>query len=142
MLPEDIIIFETPYWFVKLMPKQLYLGRCVIVLKRKCGDLAELTQEEVLDFAEVVKKLEGVLRRTFKATMFNWGCLMNDAYQVTPAEPQVHWHFRPRYDQPVEFAGHTFADPNFGHHYLREDNEYLPSDDVLDLIATEIRGNL
>lgn len=90
MQPEDKIIFETPYWFIKLMPKQLYLGRCVIVLKRKCGNLAGLNQEEVIDFSEVVKKLEGTLRKTFQATMFNWTCLMNDAYKEAPPNPQVH----------------------------------------------------
>lgn len=143
MQPEDRIIFETTYWYIKLMPKQLYLGRSVVVLKRQCGDLAGLNQEEILDFAEVVKKLESALRKTFNATMFNWGCLMNNAYQETPADPQVHWHFRPRYDHPVEFAGQTFADPNFGHHYLRlPEDEYLASAGLLNQIGEEIKGNL
>lgn len=143
MLDKRPKILETPLWEVILMEDQRYLGRCVLVLKRSCGDLAELKQEEILDFFDLVKKLEAALRKTFDATMFNWGCLMNDAYQETPPNPQVHWHFRPRYNHPVQFAGQTFTDPNFGHHYLREPKDaYLAPSDLLQLIATEIKKNL
>jgi len=136
-------IIETPYWEVILMDKQLYLGRSVVVLKRPCGDMAELNQEEILDFFDLVRKLESALRQTFGATMFNWGCLMNDAYRETLPKPQVHWHFRPRYDHAVQFAGQTFADPNFGHHYLRgPEDEATASAELLNLIATEIKKNL
>jgi diadenosine tetraphosphate (Ap4A) HIT family hydrolase len=117
------LVFETPYWKIILMDEQRYLGRCVVVLKRSCGDLAELNKEETLDFFEVVQKLGNLLRKTFDATMFNWACLMNRAYRETPPNPQVHWHFRPRYNHKVEFAGEIFEDPNFGTHYLRETDE-------------------
>ena len=42
------------------MEQQLYLGRCVVVLKRSCGDLADLEQDEILDFVGVVKELENL----------------------------------------------------------------------------------
>ncbi len=122
---KDDLIFETTHWKVILMDDQTYLGRCVIVLKRKCGDLAEVTEEEMLDFLNLVKILESKARRAFGAVMFNWGCLMNDAYQNTPPDPQVHWHFRPRYDREVTFAGEKFVDTDFGHHYLRGTSRIL-----------------
>jgi diadenosine tetraphosphate (Ap4A) HIT family hydrolase len=76
------IIFETKYWTVKLFPDQAYLGRCVILLNRDCGNLSGLTKEEVLDFHEnIVKKLESTFKKVFDATMFNWTCLMNHAYK-------------------------------------------------------------
>lgn len=139
------LIFETDYWKVILMNKQRYLGRCVVVLKRDCGDLADLTNEEALDFLAVVRKLEDLLRKTFNATMFNWACLMNNAYRESPPNPQVHWHFRPRYDHSVEFAGETFTDPNFGEHYLSHslDNAGpIISPELQAQIAEELRKNL
>lgn len=111
-------IFETEHWKVFLMPNQTYLGYCSVSLRRRdCGDLADVTNEEVLDFLQLVKKLEAALRKAFNATMFNWTCLMNLAYQNTPPTPHVHWHFRPRYNQAVNFAGMEFIDKFFGQHY-------------------------
>lgn len=117
---DKFLILETTYWKVFLMSDQTYLGRSVVVLKReKCGDLADLTNEEMLDFLQMVKKIENAFRQTFKATMFNWTCLMNWAYKNNPPTPHVHWHFRPRYNHKVEFAGLEFADDKFGEHYER-----------------------
>jgi diadenosine tetraphosphate (Ap4A) HIT family hydrolase len=124
---EDLI-FETKYWNIVLSQDQHYIGRCCIVLKRKCGDLAELKKEELLDFLEVVKKIENALRKEFNATMFNWTCLMNDAYQEKNPMPQVHWHLRPRYKNKVEFAGEVFEDKEFGHHYARGTARKLSSE--------------
>lgn len=137
------IVFETKYWKVILMEQQLYLGRCVIELKRSCGDLADLNQDEILNFFELVKKLENLFRKTFNTTMFNWTCLMNNAYQVIPAEPQVHWHFRPRYESPVEINGQIFKDPNFGHHYLHgSENEKTISKEMLKIINGKLQKNI
>lgn len=60
-----------------------------------------------------------------------------------PPKPQVHWHFRPRYNHSVEFSGKIFKDPNFGYHYLRvpEEEEKVPQE-MLKLIALEIKKNL
>lgn len=139
------LIFETDHWKVILMNKQRYLGRCGVVLKRNCGDLADFTNEEAFDFLAVVRKLENLLRKTFNATMFNWACLMNNAYHESPPNPQVHWHFRPRYDHSVEFAGEAFADPNFGKHYLSHslDNAgRIVTPELQAQIAEELRKNL
>jgi len=134
-------LFETTHWKVILMDDQLYLGRSVVVLKRPCGDLAEVTNDEIIDFLALVRQYERLLRVVFGATMFNWACLMNNAYQETPAKPQVHWHVRPRYAAPVHFAGEVFEDPNFGHHYLREDgNRRILSPELLGSIAAGLKS--
>jgi len=137
---EETVVFETTDWKVVLVPDQLYLGRSVAVLKRPCGDLADQREGEVLDWLELVKKLQGLLTKTFGATMFNWSCLMNDAYQAIPARPQVHWHCRARYRHPVEFNGFKFEDPNFGHHIL--DGEMLVSHEMLRAINLKLQENL
>ena len=75
--------------------------------------------------------------------MFNWSCLMNNAYQVSPAKPQVHWHFRARYENTVNFAGQMFTDPNFGHHALSsEDKVRKVPRKFLRAINKELQKNL
>ena len=137
----DNLVYETKHWKVVLAPDQSYLGRCYVALKRHCGDLAEMEKEEWLDFAELVKKLEGAMKKSFDATMFNWTCLLNDAYQNNPPNPHVHWHFRPRYSHRVEFAGLLFEDKDFGHHYARGMAKDIPRD-VREGIIGRIRENL
>lgn len=114
------LIHQTKFWKVIISSNQAYLGRCYVTLKRHCGDLAELENSEWSDFIEIVKRIESALKRSLNATMFNWTCLMNNSYQNDPPNPHVHWHFRPRYNHKVEFAGEVFEDPEFGHHYNRE----------------------
>ena len=132
-----LFIFESKYWEVVLNPNQTYLGRSVLLLKRPCGDLAEITRDEILEFFGLVKKMESMFRTSLKATMFNWACSMNDAYQEKPSHPQVHWHFIPRYDHQVEFAGKTFYDPNFGHRSISEKTAI--SDEETTLLLTVLR---
>src|SRR3989344_6640821 len=117
---KDELIFETKFWKIIIAPDQAYIGRCYVTLKRHCGDLAELENSEWSDFIELVKKLESALKKSFDATMFNWTCLMNNAYQHDPPNPHVHWHFRPRYRNIVKFEEDVFEDPEFGHHYNGE----------------------
>ncbi len=115
----DNVIFETEYWNVFLSDEQTYLGRAVIELKRVSPNLSDVTEAEFADLHEVIKKYESAAAKAFGATMFNWSCLMNNAYQKKPPTPHVHWHCRPRYDHEVTFEGETFIDPNFGEHYDR-----------------------
>jgi len=114
---EKNLVFETKYWKILLADNQNYLGRCFIILKRECGDLAKVKKEELLEFLEVVKKMERALRKAFNASLFNWGCLMNHAFQEKKPKPQVHWHLVPRYRKKVNFEGIVFEDLEFGFHY-------------------------
>jgi diadenosine tetraphosphate (Ap4A) HIT family hydrolase len=85
--------------------------------------------------------LESALRKTFDATMFNWTCLMNDAYKEKIPEPHVHWHFRPRYNHKVKVADLTFEDMEFGHHYDKN-NEKKISEDIKKIIVSKIKEQL
>lgn len=137
-MEEEVIIYETNYWVIKLSADQSYLGRSVVVLKRYCAELSELTPAEWQDLHKnVIKKLEIALKKSFGATMFNWTCLMNNAYKSESPKPQVHWHFRPRYKKMVDFAGEHFEDPEFAHHYSRE-RKMIVSKKVLQEISDEI----
>ncbi len=133
-------VLETDYWIVLLASDQAYLGRCYVTLKRHCGDLADLTEEEWGDLYQLISKLESSVEKAFDATLFNWTCLMNMAYQNKPYNPHVHWHFRPRYDHPINFRGLTFDDPEFGHHYAREhERSQEVSDEIQQKIIDKIK---
>ena len=118
--PEDedyLFISETQHWRVCLAPNQSLLGRCVIHLKRHAGDLADLTEGELKDFLNVVKRVEDSVKSAFGATMFNWSCYMNHAYRENHLNPHIHWWAVPRYAQAVHFGGRTFEDPLFSNPY-------------------------
>mgnify|MGYP001571556110 len=135
-------IIETEYWKVVLAYDQTYLGRCILILKRPCGDLAEISQAELLDFHSIVQQLQIAAKQAFGATMFNWACLMNDAYQEENPKPQVHWHFRPRYKKEVSFAGEKFIDPNFGYHYTPDSlttNPHIVGEGLINAIIGEYK---
>lgn len=109
--------FETKYWKIVLVDDQRYLGRLVIKTKEPRQSLPELSQEEQLDFFSLAAKLESFFKEKIGATMFNYSCLMNNAYRDGET-PHVHFHFRPRYKNPITVLGQEFTDPNFGEHYL------------------------
>lgn len=139
---EPEFVFETKHWLVFLVATdQSYLGRCEILLKRHAENLSELKQDELLDFLNLARRMESAFKKAFDAKMFNWACLLNNAYQEKNPKPHVHWHFRPRYDKDVEFEGTIFKDLEFGHHYNRE-NGFKVSDGLRDRIISKIRGNL
>ena len=138
------IIYETKYWTIILTDNQYELGRCVIDIKRDVGEMGKLNTEEWNDLHEnVVIKLENALKKIFGTKMFNWSCLMNNAFKphIEKPHPHIHLHFRPRYRNPVEFMGETFIDEEFGHHYDRQKDKRV-SQEVFDGIRKEIKAEI
>jgi diadenosine tetraphosphate (Ap4A) HIT family hydrolase len=115
--PDYWFLYETRFWRVVLASNQSLVGRCVVHLKRHSGDVADLTQDELLEWLTVVKTLEAALRSAFDATMFNWSCYMNHSYRNSPPNPHIHWWAVPRYNHPVEIGDWEFEDPHFGNPY-------------------------
>ena len=107
-------ILKTAHWIVFLAPQQSNVGTCVVALNRHESDLSGLTSDEWLEFGELVRKMEHILKKCFDVTMFNWGSLMNASYLEESPDPHVHWHLIPRYNHDVEFDGLVFEDPFFG----------------------------
>ena len=141
-MEEETILFETDFWKIVLSPDQDYLGRCVIILKRDSGEMSNITSDEWFDIHKnIITKLESALKKAFDATMFNWTCLMNNAFKAKNPKPHVHWHFRPRYNHDVTFAGEKFQDVEFSHHYSRK-RKNIVSKDVLKKISEEVRKHI
>lgn len=86
-----------------------------MALKRHCQVLSLVEDDEWIDFATVVRKLEKSLEQTFHPTIYNWSCFKNSTFRSKNPDPEVHWHFIPRYKYPVDFEGVIFQDPDFGY---------------------------
>ena len=111
------ILLSSRHWTVFLSKYHLYLGRSVLGLRRHCEALADLTTEEWANLHMVMRRIESAYAIVLGATMFNWTCLMNNAYKAECPIPHVHFHVRPRYKTAPSIANESFPDPNFGHHY-------------------------
>lgn len=135
------LLLETEYWTTFLAPNQSNIGTCVIALKRRCGTLKCLKDEEWLDFGRLVKILESSLEKAFRPVMFNWGALMNADYLVENPDPHVHWHFIPRYKEKIQFEGLTFEDKYFGSSTRTIKTREVP-EDVRRKIIEKIRENI
>jgi diadenosine tetraphosphate (Ap4A) HIT family hydrolase len=136
-----LLLHTTQYWRICLAPNQSLLGTCVVSLQRHAGDLADLTEIELVEFLDVLRKLEAAVRSAFGAPMFNWSCYMNHAYRETIPDPHVHWWAVPRYDRNVEYEGQTFEDPHFGNPYDHDRVRHMPKESRL-AITKEIKTHL
>lgn len=109
------MIWETKYWLIFLAPSQRYLGTCVVALKRHATDLYQLKEEEWIEFATIVRKMEMTLNKLLKPTLFNWTCFKNSAFRNDTPRPEIHWHLIPRYQEEIDYEGLKFKDPDFGY---------------------------
>ena len=134
------IIWETDYWNIYLAPSQRYLGTCVVALKRHCKDLSELNDTEWIDFAKIVQKLEKSLEDLFSPTLFNWSCFKNSVFRGENPEPEIHWHFIPRYKDSVVFEDTIFHDPDFGYIPIPLKKEIPP--EIMEHLAKVIKKGL
>lgn len=111
------VIAETAHWRILVSRDQGYLGRCMVINRHHRANITELEFGEWDDLLDVQSRLEQAVRRGLGASWCNWTQFGNDAFRVDEPKPHLHYHLRPRYQQPVEFAGYTFTDSEFGHMY-------------------------
>ena len=57
-------------------------------------------------------------KKLFSATMFNFACLMNNAYRDNE-KPHVHYHFIPRYKNKLNLFGKKYKDRHFGYNFWK-----------------------
>ncbi len=123
------LLFENGSWSVFLADEQDYIGRCILVCKRHCAALSDLTAQEWSDLKQVVDGIEACLKAALGAELCNWSCLMNSFYKDPAPNPHLHIHVRPRYDKPVVLNGNTYIDSEFGHHYALNRSGAIPAED-------------
>ena len=106
-------LYESKNWEVVFVRWcQEFPGDCIISSKKE--SLSDLTKEEWIELGELEKELERITKKLFDATMFNFACLMNNAYRDKET-PHVHFHFISRYDGKRIILGKKYKDKHFGY---------------------------
>lgn len=105
-------LYKGKYWEVVFEEWcQEYPGQCILSCNKE--SLSELTKEEWEELGLLEKELERVCKKLFNATMFNFACLMNNAYRDNE-KPHVHFHFLPRYREELVLLNKKYKDRHFG----------------------------
>lgn len=108
-------IYKSDNWEVIFVNWcQEFPGDCIISSVNKKEFLSDLTDGEWLELARLEKELERVTKKLFDATMFNFACLMNNAYRDNE-KPHVHFHFIPRYKGERTILSKKYKDKHFGY---------------------------
>ena len=95
---------------------QEFPGYCIIDSDKE--SLSELSPEVWQELGEIEKELERVCKKLFNTTMFNFACLMNNAYRDN--EPShVHYHFVPRYKNELKLFDKVYKDKHFGYNFWK-----------------------
>lgn len=110
-------IYKSKNWEVVFVDWcQEFVGDCIISCSKE--KLSDLTDEEWQELGRLEKELERVCKKLFNATMFNFACLMNNAYRDNE-KPKVHYHFVPRYKNELKLFGKVYKDRHFGYNFWK-----------------------
>ena len=90
---------------------QEFPGQCIVSCNKE--SLSELTSEDWVELGLIEKELERVTKEVFDATMYNFACLMNNAYRDNE-KPHVHFQFIPRYKGERTILNKKYKDRHFG----------------------------
>ncbi len=110
-------LYKGKYWDVVFGDWcQEFLGYCI--LSSRFESLSEMPSDAWLELGVLEKELERVCKKRLGATMFNFACLMNDAYRDNE-KPHVHFHFVPRYKNELKIFNKIYKDKHFGYNFWK-----------------------
>jgi diadenosine tetraphosphate (Ap4A) HIT family hydrolase len=127
------VIEDRPSWTLAVNRNQHLLGQTMLVLRRPCTAVIDITPDEWTSLRDELRRLVPALERLFRPDQFNFAFLMN-------LDAQVHLHVVPRYATPRRWHDRTFTDEHWGTAFGHE-LETLPAWELLQL-ADEIRVQL
>lgn len=91
---------------------QEFPGQCIVSCNKE--NLSELSDIDWIELGQIEKELERVTKKVFGSTMYNFACLMNNAYRDNE-KPHVHFHFIPRYNGVRIILNKKYKDKHFGY---------------------------
>ncbi len=100
------LLREYDHWVVLLRPGQATLGSLVIACKANVTSAGQMGVEAWAEMAQVTAEVERTLAGQFPMAKINYLMLMM-------ADPEVHQHVIPRYEQAPSWSGKTFEDPGW-----------------------------
>lgn len=98
---------------------QEFVGYCILSSDKE--SLSDLEPEAWEELGKLEKELERICKKIFGATMFNFACLMNNAYRDNE-KPHVHYHFVPRYKNGLKLFNKIYKDKHFGYNFWKWSN--------------------
>ena len=99
----DTIVREYRHWVVLVRPAQVTLGSLVLCANSDAESFGALEPEAFAELAEIIPAIEQALKQFCDYERINYLMLMM-------VDRQVHFHVIPRYAEPRNFGGTTFAD--------------------------------
>jgi diadenosine tetraphosphate (Ap4A) HIT family hydrolase len=99
----DTSIHEGLHWSLLVRPSQPTLGSLVLCASGEATAYGDLPPEAFAEQADLVKRIERMLRGFTNYERINYLMLMM-------VDPHVHFHVIPRYAGTREFDGSTFVD--------------------------------
>jgi diadenosine tetraphosphate (Ap4A) HIT family hydrolase len=82
------------------------LGTSILVHKKHIEGFSSLSESELIEAFQIIKKIELALKKSFNPDWFNY-------LETNNSVRHFHFHIIPRYKQKVEFQGEEFVDDTF-----------------------------
>ena len=99
----DTLIKEWDHWAVLLRPAQVTLGSLVLAARSDATAYSQLPDVAFAEQAIAIRSIEQALASFCQCERLKYLMLMM-------VDPNVHFHVIPRYSQPREWNGLSFAD--------------------------------
>lgn len=110
-------LYRGKYWVIIFVDWcQEFPGQCIISSNKV--SLSDLSSDEWVELGMLEKELEMVCRKVFNSTMFNFACLMNNAYRDNE-KPHVHFQFIPRYNGKRVILNKKYRDKHFRYNFWK-----------------------
>lgn len=99
----DSLIKQYNHWVVLLRPKQTTLGSLVLAYIPDVENLSDISKDGFLEFGNIVKDIEQVLKNIFQYDKINYLTLMM-------VDKNVHMHVIPRYANSRTYHNKPYID--------------------------------
>ena len=98
---------EYQHWCVEISYLQHTLGSLIVFCKRKIENFSELNTDELVEYVQILQKIEQVLLNAF-------GCRKINCFQMGNKLHWLHVHIIPRHESTIEFGDQIWVDENYG----------------------------
>ena len=135
----DSLIKQYNHWVVLLRPKQTTLGSLVLAYISDVENLSDISKDGFLEFGNIVKDIEQVLKNIFQYDKINYLTLMM-------VDKNVHMHVIPRYVNSRSYQNKQYIDkgwpgvPDLSFNNEIKHKDYIEMRDALAISFKELKN--